>query len=131
MLEVLQPDESKAEPVPNEAWFHGRVRMHPRTTSEGEADVRAVFFDAGSHTVPHTHECDQVLHFVTGTGFVVFPGEERQVMPAGTLTVVPAGTLHMHGAIEDGPVCQISILTSTVSDWDPAVPDDWQQYKKQ
>src|SRR5262245_59426248 len=113
MPAILQPDESKAVPVPNEAWFRGRVRMHPRDGAEGEPDVRAVFFAAGSHTVPHTHESDQVLHFVTGTGFVHIPGEERQPMPPGSLTVIQAGKLHMHGALEGGPVCQISILAST------------------
>ena len=127
-LQVLQPDESKAGPVPDEAWFVGRVRMHAREGSPDETDIRAVFFDAGAHTVPHIHEVDQVLHFVTGTGFVVFAGEERQPMPAGSLTVVPGGTLHMHGAMEDGPVCQISILAPGSTDWDPPVPDEWRQY---
>ena len=128
-LSVLQPDESQAGPVPETAWFAGDVRMHAREAAPGEADVRAVFFDTGAHTRPHTHSVDQILHFVSGTGFVVFPGEERQLMPAGSITVVPGGTLHMHGATEDGPVCQISILAAErTDDWDPAVPDEWRQY---
>ena len=130
MLEVLQPEESQASPVPEAAWFSGRVRMHARKTTEGEPDVRAVFFDAGAHTRPHIHSIDQVLHFVSGTGFVVFPGEERQLMPAGSITVVPAGSLHMHGATEDGPVCQLSILAPGPTDWDPPVPDEWRQYAR-
>jgi quercetin dioxygenase-like cupin family protein len=128
-LNVLRPDEAQAEPVPTPGWFVGRVRMHVREAGDGEADVRAVFFDAGAHTRPHTHSVDQILHFVRGTGFVVFPGEERQPMPEGSITIVPADTLHMHGATEDGPVCQLSILAAgRTDDWDPPVPDEWRRY---
>jgi quercetin dioxygenase-like cupin family protein len=128
-LSVLRPEESDAEPVPRPEWFVGRVRMDVREAGSGESDIRAVFFDAGAHTRPHTHSSDQILHFVSGTGFVVFPGEERQPMPEGSITVVPAGALHMHGATDEGPVCQISILAADrTDDWDPAVPDEWRQY---
>jgi quercetin dioxygenase-like cupin family protein len=128
-LPVLRPDDSQAEPVPTPEWFVGRVRMHVRQGSPDEADIRAVFFDAGAHTRPHTHSVDQILHFLSGTGFVVFPGEERQLMPAGSITVVPGGRLHMHGATEDGAVCQLSVLApGRTDDWDPPVPDEWRQY---
>jgi hypothetical protein len=50
-------------------------------------------------------------------------------MPEGSITIVPAGSLHMHGAAEEGPVCQISILAAQrTDDWDPPVPDEWRQY---
>jgi quercetin dioxygenase-like cupin family protein len=128
-LNVLQPDEARAVPVPTPEWFVGRVRMDVREAGPDESDVRAVFFDAGAHTRPHTHSSDQILHFVRGTGFVVFPGEERQLMPEGSITIVRAGALHMHGATEEGPVCQISILAARrTDDWNPPVPDEWRQY---
>jgi quercetin dioxygenase-like cupin family protein len=130
-LSVLQPDESQAVPVPTPEWFVGHVRMHVREGGPDENDVRAVFFDAGAHTRPHTHSSDQTLVFVSGTGFVVFPGEERQPMPEGSITIVPANTLHMHGAMDGGPVCQISILGAhRTDDWDPPVPDEWRQYAR-
>ena len=128
MLDVFHPDESQASPVPDPSYFIGRVRMHTRAGQPGETDIRAVFFDAGAHTRPHIHSIDQILHFLRGTGFVVFPGEERQLMPEGNMAVVPAGTLHMHGATEDGPICQLSILTPGPTYWNPAVPDEWRQF---
>jgi quercetin dioxygenase-like cupin family protein len=128
VLDVFQPDEAQAGPVPNEAWFSGRVRMHVRNGDPDGTDIRAVFFDAGAHTRPHIHSVDQILHFIRGSGFVVFPGEERQLMAEGSITVVPAGTLHMHGATEDGPICQLSILEPGPTDWDPPVPDEWRQF---
>jgi quercetin dioxygenase-like cupin family protein len=128
-LSVLRPDDAQAVPVPTPEWFVGRVRMQAREAGPGESDVRAVFFDAGAHTRPHTHSVDQILHFVSGTGFVVFPGEERQLMPPGSITIVPAGVLHMHGATDEGAVCQLSILAAgRTDDWDPSVPDEWRQY---
>ena len=128
MLDVFQPDESQAGPVPDPSYFIGRVRMHTRPAEPGETDIRAVFFDAGAHTRPHIHSIDQILHFLRGTGFVVFPGEERQSMPEGSMAVVPAGALHMHGATDDGAICQLSILAPGPTDWNPSVPDEWRQF---
>ena len=44
------------------------------------------------------------------------------------IPIVPAGTLHMHGATDDGPICQLSLLAPGPTDWDPPVPDEWRQY---
>ena len=42
--------------------------------------------------------------------------------------VVPAGVLHMHGAMEDEPVCHLAVRAPGPTDWSPPVPDEWQQY---
>ena len=65
-----------------------------------ELDYLAVYFDAGAHTRPHTHETDQVLCFVRGPGFIWIAGEERQPVETHGVVVIPAGVLHMHGAME-------------------------------
>jgi quercetin dioxygenase-like cupin family protein len=131
VLEILRVDEAQAGPPPEPENFIGRVRMQNLARLGGATSVEAlaVFFDPGARTRPHVHQTDQVLHFVRGSGFVVFPGEERQLMPEGSVTIVPAATLHMHGATEEGPVCQLSLLApDRTDDWDPPVPDEWRQY---
>ena len=130
MLDVQRIDETKAGPPPEPANFTGRVRMQNLAAVGGAGDLEllAVFFDAGSHTRPHTHPTDQVLWFVRGNGFVVFPGEEEQRVTEGEIVVVPAGLLHMHGATGDEPVCHIALRAPGLTDWHPPVPDEWRRF---
>jgi quercetin dioxygenase-like cupin family protein len=78
----------------------------------------------GSRTRPHRHPSDQVLSFVGGSGFVVFPSEEEQRVPEGGLVVVPARLVHMHGATDEEPICHLAIRCSGRTDWHPPVPDE-------
>jgi quercetin dioxygenase-like cupin family protein len=129
VLHVQQIDESKAAPAPEPQNFTGRVRMQ-NLAKEGDAsklELLAVHFDAGAHTRPHTHPSEQVLFFVQGSGFVQFPGEERQRVPEGGIVVVPGGVVHMHGATEDEPICHLALRAADgPTDWAPEdTPDDW------
>jgi quercetin dioxygenase-like cupin family protein len=130
MLDVFGIDEAQAGTPPDPGNFAGRVRMQNLSARAGAGgiDFFAVFFDPGAHTRPHVHSTDQVLLFVRGSGFVVFPGEERQVVPEQGLVVVPAGLLHMHGATDAEAVCHLAVRAAGPTDWAPPVPAEWQQY---
>jgi quercetin dioxygenase-like cupin family protein len=128
-MEIQRVDESKAGPPPEPGNFTGRVRMQ-NIAKEGGADkleMLAVFFDAGSHTRPHTHPSEQVLHVVRGNGFLQLAGEERQRIPEGSIVVIPGGVVHMHGATDEEPICHIALRAADgPTDWNPAaVPDEW------
>ena len=129
-MEILRLDESLATAPPNPEDFTGRVRMQDLGAAGGtsQLDYLAVYFDAGAHTRPHTHETDQVLCFVRGPGFVWIAGEERQPVETHGVVVVAAGVLHMHGALESVPVCHLAVRAPGPTDWSPPVPDEWQQY---
>jgi quercetin dioxygenase-like cupin family protein len=130
VLDVLRVDDSRAGLPPEPANFAGRVRIQNLAEQGGASglELLAVFFDAGSHTRPHTHATDQVLHFVRGSGFVWFAGEERQIVEEGGIVAVPAGLVHMHGATEAGPICHIALRAPGETDWHPPVPNEWRQY---
>lgn len=130
MLHVLRIDESKAGPAREPANFVGRVRMQnfAEAARDDELESLAVFFDAGSRTRPHRHSTNQLLFFVRGSGFVVFPGEEEQRVPEGGLVVVPARLVHMHGATDEEPICHLAIRCPGHTDWHPPVPDEWGQF---
>jgi quercetin dioxygenase-like cupin family protein len=132
MLEIQRIDESEAGPPPEPAYFTGRVRMQnlAKKGGAGKLELLAVHFDAGAHTRPHTHPSEQVLYFVSGSGFVWFPGEERQRVSEGGIVVVPGGVVHMHGATTEEAICHIALRAADgPTDWKPAgVPEDWQQY---
>lgn len=128
MIKIQSVDESQAEDAPAQN-FVGHVRMQKLAEQGGmkRVELLAVFFDAGAHTRPHTHPSEQMLYFVRGSGFVHFPGEERQRVDEGGVVVVPAGIVHMHGATEDEAVCHIALRAADgPTDWAPGdVPDDW------
>jgi quercetin dioxygenase-like cupin family protein len=129
-METLRLDEALATEAPEPQNFSGRVRMQNLAAAgaTSELEYLAVYFDAGAHTRPHTHETDQVLCFVRGTGFVWVAGEERRSVETRSVVVVPAGVLHMHGATETEPVCHLAVRAPGPTDWSPPVPDEWQQY---
>src|SRR4029453_10423064 len=97
-------------------------------TSAAGVEYLAVYFDAGSHTRPHTHSTDQVLFFVQGSGFVWVGGEERHPVEEGGVVAIPADVVHMHGATDDAPICHIAVKAPGSTDWSPQVPDDWQHF---
>jgi quercetin dioxygenase-like cupin family protein len=133
MLPVLKIDESAAAAPPEPENFIGRVRMQQLAREGGAKDVEllAVFFDAGARTRPHTHAEDQILSFIRGTGFVVFPGEDEQLVEQGSIVIVPAGLVHMHGATDAGPICHIAARPATQpTDWHPEVPDEWRRFTR-
>ena len=80
-----------------------------------ELDYLAVYFDAGAHTRPHTHETDQVLCFLGGSGFVWIADQERQLVEEHGVVVMPAHVVHMHGATESEPIYHLAVRA-------PAVP---------
>jgi quercetin dioxygenase-like cupin family protein len=129
-MEILRLDETLATDPPEQQNFTGRVRMQNFAAAGGtdEVEYLAVYFDAGAHTRPHTHETDQVLCFVRGSGFVWIAGEDRQIVEQRGVAVIPAGVVHMHGATEDEPICHLAVRAPGPTDWSPAVSDDWQQY---
>jgi quercetin dioxygenase-like cupin family protein len=129
-METLRLDEALATDPPELQNFTGRVRMQNIAAAghSDELEYLAVYFDAGAHTRPHTHETDQVLCFVRGTGFVWVAGEERRSVETRGVVVVPAGVVHMHGATETEPVCHLAVRAPGPTDWSPPVPDEWQQY---
>ena len=132
MLEVFHVDETEAAPPPEPENFIGRVRMQNLAQLAGSTGVEAfaVFFDAGARTRPHVHPTDQLLHFVHGDGFVVFPGEDEQRVKEGGIVIVPAGLLHMHGATEDAPICHLALRAPGPTDWSPPVPDEWRRFTR-
>ena len=129
-MEILRLDEALAAEPPEPANFIGRVRIQNLGADGGTSELEyyAVYFDAGAHTRPHTHSTDQVLCFVRGAGFIWVWGGDRRPVETRGVVVVPAGVLHMHGALEDEPICHLDVRAPGPTEWSPPVPDEWQQY---
>ena len=50
--------------------------------------------EPGDDIGEETHDVDQVLYFLSGSGEAILNGKERSPIKANSLVVVPAGTLH-------------------------------------
>jgi quercetin dioxygenase-like cupin family protein len=105
-----------------------RIQDLAAATGARELEYFAVHFDAGAPTRPHRHSTDQVLFFVQGSGFVWVDGEQRVLIEEGGIVSIPAGVVHMHGATEDEAICHLAVRAPGPTDWNPPVPDEWQQY---
>ena len=94
--------QSDSDPVPGQlrGLFNNpddvRVQKLPRAGLEDRGSM-AVFFGAGTRTVPHTHHHGQHLFIAEGTGVV---GDDKgvHVVRAGEVVSSPPGAWHWHGA---------------------------------
>jgi quercetin dioxygenase-like cupin family protein/quinol monooxygenase YgiN len=128
----INPEHAKEPREMEREHFIGRVTM--QRFGEGMVsagvDVVVVFFESGARTRPHVHATDQVLHFISGTGFVALPGEGEHEIPEGAVFIVPAGALHMHGATSGNEMCHLAVKASGETDWEPVLPSEWNIWRK-
>jgi len=57
-----------------------------------------VTYAPGARTAWHTHPVRQVLHVVSGIGWVQLEGEPAQIIRSGDVVVIEANENHWHGA---------------------------------
>ncbi len=100
--------------------FQGEVRIQRLTTPfpEGPA-VFAVHFQPGGRTRPHVHAVGQLLHVVSGRGFVGTRDGRREV-GAGDVVAVMPGEWHWHGATNDSAMTHVTVQRTATdpTDWD-------------
>jgi mannose-6-phosphate isomerase-like protein (cupin superfamily) len=80
-----------------------------RTIVTGEhAQLVVMTIQPGEKIGEETHEGDQILHFVDGTGEAILEGETSAVGP-GDVVFVPAGTLHNFVNTGSGPLRLVTV----------------------
>lgn len=128
MIDVLKPDRTKAAPPERPEDFSGTVRLHymQRPKDPGKAELIAVYFEAGSRTIPHTHSTDQALYVVEGEGIVAAEDRRRIIRP-GDIAFIPANTWHWHGATRASAMMHISMRPSGPSNW-KVEKRNWDEY---
>ncbi len=112
---VLRASKALSKPA-NPADFTGAVRQHNITQGQTEQQILGVWFPAGSRTIPHHHESDQLLVCFEGE-IAVAIGKERRLLAVGDLIVVPKGIWHWHGATPHGDAAHFSIKPHTETTW--------------
>ena len=128
MVTFTGMDKSKAHLVDAPKRFQGKV-YHQVLVGEDDSDemtATAVYFDDGARTLPHTHDCDQILAVVEGTCVVADETEKRN-LTVGDYAFVQKGRWHWHGAARGNSACHISIRKNGETDWNPE-QRDWDQH---
>ncbi len=81
-------------------YFTGTVWIDELAVAAEPSRLRfyRVSFEPGARTSWHTHPLGQVLHVLTGSGFVQMDGKPiREIHPGDTVLIEP-GARHWHGA---------------------------------
>jgi len=102
--------------------FTGRVWFGPMAgdySSGNGVIVLGVQFAPGARTDWHWHPGGQVLHVVSGAGFVANRSGERVAMAAGDTVTIPRDEVHWHGAAPDSPMLHLSITSGGATQWEP------------
>ena len=98
--------------VPIEGWTGGEVRRsRQHIIKPGESEnynCSVVNFTMGSTTGWHTHDCDQILVVVHGSGMVATETEEKEIN-VGDVVHIKAGENHWHGAKADTVMGHITV----------------------
>ena len=106
------PENDLGEAVPIEGWTGGEVRRSRQNIIEpGESEnynCSVVNFTMGSTTGWHTHDCDQILVVVHGSGMVATETVEKEIN-VGDVVHIKAGENHWHGAKADTVMGQITV----------------------
>ncbi len=95
--------------------FHGRALLQAMHQTDAKTQVGFVHFEAGAHTMWHTHSGGQVLHIVEGNARVRPWGDKTHELAAGDTAIAPPGEKHWHGASLDAEMTQLAITSGDVT----------------
>jgi 4-carboxymuconolactone decarboxylase len=97
--------------APTQYFTGGSVRLDPLFQNAGPSDMSAsyVTFEAGAHSVWHTHPRGQTLIVTAGVGRVQRWGDVAQEIRPGDVIWIPPGQKHWHGATPVGPMTHIAM----------------------
>ena len=114
--------------------FAGHVTITPLVapTVHTRAAGASVAFDAGAHSVWHTHPAGQTLIVTAGTGWVQEWGGKKAAIKPGDVVWTPPGVKHWHGATATEGLTHIAIqeqVGGSVVTWMEPVTEE--QYKNE
>jgi quercetin dioxygenase-like cupin family protein len=85
-----------------------RARVARQAEAPGQQTVMATRFAAGASTVWHSHDADQTLVVVDGSGRLEYDADHVELGP-GDVTTVPAGVRHRHRSDHAASMTHLSV----------------------
>ena len=97
--------------------FTGKVSMAELNVPVSDGPrVLVVDFEPGARTNWHSHSGGQVLHVLSGEGFVCNEDGQRVEIRAGDVITIPPGETHWHGAGPASPMRHL-LVTDAPANW--------------
>lgn len=98
-MEIFESDKRSTTKARSD-WFTGDVWMDEIAAAGEPSRLRVlrVTFAPGARTAWHTHPTGQILHVVSGIGFVQLEGQPARTIKPGDTVVIEPGERHWHGA---------------------------------
>jgi quercetin dioxygenase-like cupin family protein len=127
-MKVITAGEVKRFQAPA-PYFTGTAWVDPCFEAPAPARVSAsrVTFEAGARTAWHSHPLGQMLHVLSGEGFIQWKDGPAQVIRTGDTVWIGPNELHAHGAAPGGSMCHMAIqesLDGSSSTFGPELTDD-------
>ena len=105
--------------------FTGEVWGDPIMPMTDNVTINNVFFAPGGRTHWHTHEYGQMLHVLSGSGWICLEGSQPQQIRAGDVVWIGPNERHWHGASESSFMSHMATSLGKVT-WEEAVsPQDY------
>jgi quercetin dioxygenase-like cupin family protein len=110
-------------------WFTGEAWMDEIVRAEGVSRLQALYvtFTPRARTAWHTHPVGQVLHIISGRGWVQREGEPAEPLRAGDVVLIGPGENHWHGAAAGHTMVHLAMQESDASgknvEWGRQVTD--------
>ncbi len=128
-MRILDNSKRVSRRAPSK-WFTGEVWLDPIVNPEAPSRLGAAYvtFAPGARTNWHTHPVSQILHVVSGAGWVQLEGEAAQRIAAGDVVVIGAGENHWHGAEAGRTMVHLAMHEADergeTADWGRAVTEE-------
>ena len=92
-------------------FFTGNANVVGRFRRDAPSRVTGaiVTFDAGAHTIWHSHPLGQTLIVTEGSGYVQVEGEPARRIAKGDTVWTPPGVKHWHGATPTSSMTHVAI----------------------
>lgn len=106
--------------------FSGSVWADPLVATE-EVALQTVHFAPAATTHWHSHEAGQILHVLSGQGWVNVRGEVPQRIRSGDVVWSPPSEVHWHGAAADAFLVHLAIPLGRTEWLEPVSEADYAQ----
>jgi quercetin dioxygenase-like cupin family protein len=112
-MKIVKINEVPKEPFVIPLFTGSDVTRQSLVSDSKDLMVSIVNFGKGVRNKFHTHDGDQVLIIIAGSGMVATE-EEKKAVTVGEIALIPAGEKHWHGATKDSEFSHIVVTRTGV-----------------
>jgi quercetin dioxygenase-like cupin family protein len=109
-MKVIRKDEVQRFRAPDTV-FTGEVWVDPvfDAPEPGRTGSSRINFEPGARTFWHSHPLGQILHVLSGRGFVQWQEGPALVITEGDSVWIGPDEVHAHGAAPDSAMCHMAV----------------------